>query len=198
MDKDSLNRLRSGEAQAFRELVETYRDKVISTCFRFLGNREDAEETALDVFMEVHRSLSSFREEAELSTWIFRIAVTKSLDLLRKKKRKKRFDALRGARAPAVEMEGLPAPEGADPERALEIEARSRILQEAIDGLHENQKVAITLSRIEGLESKKITEILGTTTPAVDALIHRAKKNLRKKLAEHYIKASKREPKNEP
>jgi len=198
MDKDTLDRLRAGESGAFRDLLAAYRDKVVSTCFRFLRNREDAEEAALDVFMEVHRSLSSFREEAELSTWIFRIAVTKSLDLLRRKKRKKRFDALLGVRTAAVEMESLPAAEEAGPEQALEARERSRILQDSIDGLVENQRIAITLSRIEGLDARKIAEVLGTTAPAVDALLHRAKENLKKKLSRYYARTAPKEPNDGP
>jgi RNA polymerase sigma-70 factor, ECF subfamily len=192
VDKDFLGRLKAGDEAAFRRLVESYQDKVIGTCFRFLHNREDAEDAAQDVFVEVHQSLSAFREEAELSTWIYRIAVTKSLDILRKRKRKKRFDAVRQTLGLAVEPEEIPAPADNEPARALEIRERSRILREAIEALAENQKAAITLSRYEGLDNKSIAGILGTSVPAVDSLIHRAHLNLKKKLARHYAKALKR------
>jgi RNA polymerase sigma-70 factor (ECF subfamily) len=186
MEKDGLSKLREGDAEAFRELVDAYRDKVCGTCFRFLRNREDAEETALDVFLEIHRSLPSFREEAELSTWMFRIAVTKSLDRLRKRKRLKRFDGLLGRRTSSADWETMAAPADSGPEQSLEIAERSRILREAINRLPENQKAAITLSRYEGLENEKIAEILGSTASAIEALLHRAKRNLKKKLWRYY------------
>jgi RNA polymerase sigma-70 factor (ECF subfamily) len=198
LDKDFLGRLRSGEEAAFRELVESYQEKILGTCFRFLHNREDAEDTAQDVFVEVHRNLSAFREEVGLATWIYRIAVTRSLDVIRKKKRKKRFDAVRRSLGLAVGAESVPAPEDDEPAQALEIRERSRILSEAVAALPENQRVAITLSRYEGLGNKAIAGILDTTVPAVDALIHRAHKNLKKKLTRYYGKAFANEDQNEP
>ena len=81
--------------ELFRALVTEHQEMVINTCYRFVLNREDAEDLAQDVFVEVHRSLDQFREESKLSTWIYRIAVTKSLDHLRRMKRKKRFSSLK-------------------------------------------------------------------------------------------------------
>lgn len=186
MDKESLDRLRAGDADAFRELVDAYRDKVGGTCFRFLRSREDAEETAMDVFWEVHRSLPAFREEAELSTWIFRIAVTKSLDRLRKSKRRKRSPGADGTGGRPVPWETVPDPSESGPGEILERAERARILQDAIDRLPDGQKAAFTLSKIEGLDNARIAAILETTVPAVDALLHRAKKSLRKILSEYY------------
>ncbi len=79
----------ASKEESFRSLVAEHQEMVINTCYRFVFNREDAEDLAQDVFIEVYRSLEQFREEARLSTWIYRIAVTKSLDHLRRLKRKK-------------------------------------------------------------------------------------------------------------
>ena len=91
----------------FRSLVAEHQEMVINTCYRFVFNREDAEDIAQDVFIEVFRSLEQFREESKLSTWIYRIAVTKSLDHLRHLKRKKRFSSLKrivGFEDPSAEI----------------------------------------------------------------------------------------------
>jgi RNA polymerase sigma-70 factor (ECF subfamily) len=188
VDKEFLDKLRSGDEAAFRAMVGDFRDRVLNTCFRFLPNRQDAEDAAQDVFVEIYRSLPAFREEAELSTWVYRVAVTKSLGVLRKMKRKKRFDAVRKALKVGSGIESLPSPADSGPERTLEIRERSRILREAIEKLPENQEAAITLSQYEGLDNKAIAGILGTTVPAVDSLIHRAKKNLKRMLWRHYAK----------
>jgi RNA polymerase sigma-70 factor, ECF subfamily len=193
-----LDGLKAGDPDAFRAVVEAYQAKVLSTCFRFLHNREDAEDAAQDVFVEVHRSRSAFREEAELSTWIYRIAVTKSLDVLRRAKRKKRFDAVRGALGLAVEVNDVAAPRDQGPDRALELEERSRLLREAVAALPENQRVAVTLARYEGLTNKDIAGVLETSIPAVDSLIHRAHKNLRKSLSRYYASAIDKEDSHEP
>jgi len=185
-DRDLLASLKAGDEDAFRALVAAYQAKVLSTCFRFLRNREDAEDAAQDVFVEIHRSLPAFREEAELSTWIFRVAVTKSLDALRRAKRKKRVDAVRARIGLSVEAHEAPAPPRDRPDRILELEERGRVLHEAIESLAESQRVAVTLARYEGLTNREIAAVLGTNIPAVDALLHRAHGNLRKKLANYY------------
>jgi RNA polymerase sigma-70 factor (ECF subfamily) len=93
-DSDFLHKLRSGDKAAFSELVEIYSSRVINTCYRFLPDRMDAEDISQEVFIEVYQSISSFRENSARSTWIYRIAVTKSLDEIRKRKREKRIMAV--------------------------------------------------------------------------------------------------------
>ena len=88
-DKNLLENLRNGDASAFRNLVDEFREKVRNTCYRFVKNADDADDIAQDVFIQVFESLDNFRAEAELSTWIYRIAVNKSLDFIRAKQKKK-------------------------------------------------------------------------------------------------------------
>ena len=67
MNKELLNRLKSGDEIAFRECVESHKDKVLNSCYRFVQNQNDAEDLAQEVFIEVHRSIGHFREDAQLS-----------------------------------------------------------------------------------------------------------------------------------
>ena len=83
-----IKEIQAGNKAAFSELVSAYRNKVLNTCNRFLIDKQDAEDASQEVFIEVFRSIHSFRSESKLSTWIYRIAVTKSLDALKKRKRK--------------------------------------------------------------------------------------------------------------
>ena len=86
-----ISSIKQKDPDSFKELVETFKDNVYNTCFGFLRNAEDAQDVAQEVFIEVFESIDGFREDAKLSTWIYRIAVTKSLEYLRWKKRKKRW-----------------------------------------------------------------------------------------------------------
>ncbi len=172
----------------FKSLVENHQEKVRNTCFRFVNNREDADEVAQDVFIQVYESLSHFREESELSTWIYRIAVNKSLDFIRKKKRKKRFAQLTSLFGFSEEKEEIVLPVGSNPQQEMEEKERKQILDSAIDKLPESQKTAITLSKYEGFSNKEITSIMELSLSAVEALIHRAKKNLHKQLYHYYEK----------
>ena len=92
MDEQFLiEKLRQGDEAAFREIVETWKNLVYNTALGILQNAEDAEDVTQEVFVQVFESIKTFKAESKLSTWLYRITVSKALDHLRRKKRKKRF-----------------------------------------------------------------------------------------------------------
>ncbi|MBM3420268.1 MAG: sigma-70 family RNA polymerase sigma factor, partial [Bacteroidetes bacterium] len=95
-DKELVRGLQEGESQAFRVLVEKYHVKVIRTCIGFVHSAADAEDIAQDVFIEIFRSVKNFRGDSELSTWLYRISVNKSLNFLRSASRRRIFTLLTG------------------------------------------------------------------------------------------------------
>ena len=90
-ERELIALLKKKDREAFKIIVETWQDMVYNTALGLLQNAEDAEDTAQEVFMQVYDSIATFKEESKFSTWLYRITVSKSLDLIRKKKRKKRF-----------------------------------------------------------------------------------------------------------
>ncbi len=169
--------LQSGNEYYFSRLVSEYRKYVLNICYKFLFNREDAEDTAQEVFTEIYLSVGSFRKEASLATWIYRIAVRKSLDLIRKKKRKKRIDSLKSL----VNLADVP--DIADinsrlPDEELNNRQTLELLQKSIDSLPETQRTAFVLSKMEDMSVREIAQVMKTTESSVIALIHRAKKRL--------------------
>jgi RNA polymerase sigma-70 factor (ECF subfamily) len=188
IETELLESLRSGKAGAFEELVLQYQDKVIDTCYRFVHNQQDAEDVAQDVFIEIYQSIGDFHGQSSLSTWVYRIAVTKSLDFVRRKNRKKRLGHLQrffGFKDKEA-CQTLELKDSADPHKDLEQKERAAALCDAVASLPQNQRVAITLNKYEGFSSGEIADIMGTTVASVESLIHRAKKNLRKKLYRYY------------
>ncbi|HTO92759.1 MAG TPA: sigma-70 family RNA polymerase sigma factor [Bacteroidota bacterium] len=182
-----IQQVLEGDQSAFRAIVERYQDRVYGTCLNMLQDREDAEDIAQEVFLEVYNSLRSFRREAKLSTWIYRIAVTKSLDLIRRRKRKKRFAHVQSLFAPHAEEPAGEAQE-AHPDVRLEEEERGRILMRHIDRLPESQRAALLMFTSDGLSYQEISDVLRTTVPAVESLIFRARRTLRKRLYDFYRK----------
>ena len=173
----------------FKEIVESFQVKVRNTCFRYVNNVEDADDIAQEVFVQIYESMSSFREESQISTWIYRIAVNKSLDFLRSKKRKKRFAILTSIfKSVNDEEEIIEIPVFGSPDKELEDNERKEILYWAISELPENQKTAIILGKLEGFSNKEITDIMDISLSAVEALLHRAKKNLQNLLSEYFEK----------
>ena len=180
-----LNDLKTGSEEAFKKLMDLHQDRVINICFRFLNNRADAEDTAQDVFVEVYQSICRFRGDAKLSTWIYRIAVSKSLDTIRKTKRKKRMVQLKSLFGLEAHEEPAALSE-TNPDATLEQKERVAILNRCVGELAENQEIAITLNKYEGFSYKEIAEIMGTSLSAVESLIHRGMKNLKEKLYQYY------------
>ena len=173
----------------FRKLVESLQEKVRNTCFRYVNNEDDADDIAQEVFVQVYESMKNFREESQISTWVYRIAVNKSLDFLRSKKRKKRFAQLTSLFRSTEEGEDvIEIPSFRNPEHELEDKERKEILDWAISKLPDNQKSAIILSKYEGFSNKEIKEILNLSLSAVESLLHRAKKNLQIHLNDYFEK----------
>ncbi len=170
----------------FRSLVAEHQEMVLNTCYRFVFNRQDAEDLAQEVFVEVFRSLEQFREESKLSTWIYRIAVTKSLDHLRRLNRKKRFSSLKRVIGLADAADDIAAPSKNNPAEEFASNERLNVLQDALDTLPESQKIAFLLSKQDGYSNQEIADILETSVSAVESLVHRAKKNLHNKLYAYY------------
>ncbi|MGD9994576.1 MAG: RNA polymerase sigma factor [Salinivirgaceae bacterium] len=186
MDSEFIQKLKNGDEPAFRTLVEKHKDNVVNTCFGFVNNYHDADDLAQDVFVEVFRSIDSFKEDSKLSTWIYRIAVNKSLDFIRKTKRKKRWSELFRFDTGNDESIDNWVPHNQTPDIELEQKERIEILKLAIDNLPPNQKAAFTLQKYEDLSYQEIAEVLNTSLSSVESLMHRAKQNLKKSLKSYY------------
>jgi RNA polymerase sigma-70 factor (ECF subfamily) len=178
--------LKKKDRDAFRIIVETWQTMVYNTAMGLLQNAEDAEDAAQEVFIQVFESVSSFKEESKFSTWIYRITVSKCLDHLRKKKRKKRF-------AFVLSLYGkdnglmIDPPDFFHPGIKAENKENATVLFKAIDQLPTNQKIAFVLSKIENLSYREIGDVMKSSESSVDALLQRAKKNLQKSLKEYFL-----------
>jgi RNA polymerase sigma-70 factor (ECF subfamily) len=182
-EQELIYGLRNGEEPAFKELVQQYQDRVFNTSLGLLQQHADAEDIAQEVFIQVYRSIANFKAESKLSTWIYRITVTKCLDLQRSKKRKKRFGFITNlfgaGNTPLYEPENFDHP-GVQLDRKEE----AGILFKLVNQLPENQCTAFILNKVEELSYREIAAIMKVTEPAVDALLQRAKQNLRKKISQ--------------
>jgi len=175
--------LRQGAESAFKELVTRFQDKVFNTALGLIQHHTEAEDIAQEVFIQVFRSVKDFKGDSLLYTWIYRITVTKSLDHLRSKKRKKRFGFL----ADLFGDHNMPLYEPEDfnhPGILYENKEAAAILFKMTGQLPENQRIAFVLNKVEELSYREIAEILKLSESAVDSLLQRAKQNLRKKLNE--------------
>jgi len=188
-DQQIIQGIQRGEEAAFRELVENYQEMVINVCNSFLHNRDDALDVSQDVFIKAYHSISSFRGQSRLSTWLYRIAVNMSLNFIRDKKRKNIFSSLdvlfhnTGSDA----SESIEDSSDSAPQR-MEREEQKNILYRSLENLPKKQKVALTLNKLEELPYKQVAEIMGISISETGVLINRAKKSLQKKMAAEFKK----------
>jgi len=170
-DKELLEKLRSGNAAAFADLVECHKDLVFTLALRMLGNREDAEEVAQDVFLKVHASLGRFKGDSKLSTWIYRIAYNATLDRTRKNDRQGRHLDLGEHRG--KELWVL--------DHALERmarEERSALIQACLAKLPVDDASILTLFYYEEMNLLELEKVMGLPPATLKVRLFRARKRL--------------------
>lgn len=179
-DRELIQGLRDRDETAFKWLVEAYRNKVFNTVLNILQDTVEAEDSAQEVFIRVYESISSFKQQSSLSTWIYAIAVRKAIDKLRKRKRRENIGRIIPWWMPNDSKGGKE--DFYHPGVALEHKQKSALLFRAIAELPGNQKVAFTLIKVQGMSYEEACGIMGQSVKAIESLISRAKQNLQKKL----------------
>lgn len=180
-----IAQLKQGSEAAFRELVATWQGMVYNTALGILQHAADAEDVSQEVFIQVYESIGAFKGESQLSTWLYRITVTKCLDHLRKKTRKKRWGKVYSLFGMGQELVVDP-PDFHHPGVALANKERAALLFKAVSQLPETQKAAFVLHKLEGLSGREISEVLEISISAVEGLLHRARQHLKEELEDYY------------
>jgi RNA polymerase sigma factor (sigma-70 family) len=182
-----IEELKAGKQAAYSQLLDDYQQKVFGTCISFVPNREDAEDIAQEVFLEVFKSISNFKGDSKLSTWIYRIATNKSLEFIRKKNTKKRFAFMQSIMGNEIPLDKTSYfTEFDHPGILLENKEKSATIFKAIHTLPESQRVIFTLAKIDGKSYQEIVEITGKSLSSVESILFRAKKGLQGKLENFY------------
>ncbi|MCA1756227.1 MAG: sigma-70 family RNA polymerase sigma factor [Bacteroidales bacterium] len=184
-DRLLVDAVKSGNKDSFALLVAKYRESVIRICRGYVGSYEDAEDLAQEVFVELFRSISKFRGDSRFSTWLYRLAVNKSLNYLRY--HKKRFRVYRSSES-AGEESLINSPGEAESDAPVVESDHRRALREALDKLPENQRTAFILNKYEELPYNDVAAVMATTLSTVESLIFRARQNLQKYLSDYYEK----------
>lgn len=181
-----------GDRNAVGMLVREYQNKVIKTAYYFTNNMEDAEDLSQEIFLEIIHSLPAFKGLSSLSTWIYRITVNRSLNQLKRNKRKHIFVNIshyfRITRANRKETGIEPFSVMND----LEVRENKALLHSALHKLPERQRTAFVLHKFEDLPYQQIAEVMSVSVSSVESLIHRAKINLQKMLVHHFSNQAKK------
>ena len=176
-ESEILRAVAEGDEQAIRILYNLYSERIYNTALSYAKNIEDAEEITQDVFVKIYKNATSFKGEAALSTWVYRIAVNTSLNYLKKKNRFKVFKTT---------ITSSQFVDFAHPGAILENKEKVVALYKTMDCLSNNQKTAFILSFIEELPRQEVGDIMELSLKAVESLLQRAKKNMRLELEKDY------------
>jgi RNA polymerase sigma-70 factor (ECF subfamily) len=183
-DAALMLRVKQGDAAAFEELVEKYKQPLVNVLYRTLRDATEAEDLAQNVFVQVYKFADRYRVEAKFSTWLFTIARNLGLNEIRRRSRHP-AESLDAVTDPAEES-SMPRQfedrrNVSAPDRLMNDELASKV-EEALAALPENQRTAILLFKEKDMSYEEISEILGCSLSATKSLIHRGRETLKDKL----------------
>lgn len=188
-DVQRMLQVRAGNAAAFEELVAAYQARLLNVLEHLVGRRDLAEDLAQDVFLRVFRARHDYQPEAKFCTWLFTIANNVASNALRSRSRRREVSQpLRPPdRSDVLAIENLAVAGSAQmPARQLDRAERADMVRQAIAALDEPERMALVLSRFEGLSHAEIGQALGRSEKAVKSLLSRTRCKL-KTLLEPYM-----------
>jgi RNA polymerase sigma factor (sigma-70 family) len=175
MNEDELiNQLKQGNELAFKQLVDTYKNRIYSSAFNILQNQAEAEDATQETFIKVYQSIHNFKQASSLNTWVYTIAIRNAIEKLRKKKVINKWKNIFWINNVANNT----ATTFHHPGVALEDKENAAILFKAIANLPTRQHIAFTLIKIEGRPYAEVCEMMQLSVKALESLISRAKMNL--------------------
>ena len=177
------------DSAAFETLLNRYQGSIIRLMLGWIANQQVAEDLAQDVFLRVYRARESYEPTAKFTTWLFRIANNVASNALRSQKRRKEINlkAASPGQSTALGLDQMVfAASEAMPARSLDKAERAAMVQQAVMALGERQRIALLLSRFEGMSYQEIADSMELSVKAVKSLLSRARENL-KVLLEPYL-----------
>ncbi|MBI5250666.1 MAG: sigma-70 family RNA polymerase sigma factor [Desulfomonile tiedjei] len=183
-DREVVRQAVKGSREAFDILVEKYYKKIYNLAYRFVGDAEEANDLAQEIFTAAYQNLKKFRGDAKFSTWLFQIATNRGKNRFKYLKRRGYF-AGRGQQDPDDDRESSQKaiPDySTNPETLLASKQIQKIVQDAIDDLDPDHKEIVVLRDIEGFSYDEIAQMLNLPEGTTKSRLHRARMVVKEKL----------------
>jgi RNA polymerase sigma-70 factor (ECF subfamily) len=177
-DLDAVSRAKNGDPDSFRLLVERHSRAIFRVAYRMTGNEHDADDVVQEAFLRAYRQIERFEERANFSTWLHRIAINCSLDLLRARGRHDKHQINAGE----DDMSGTIESTDPQPDRLLLSTELQQAVSAALERLSGNERTAFVLRHFEGMPVEEIGKTLGIQAGAAKHTIFRAVRKLREAL----------------
>ena len=188
-ERKLVRKLKARLPGAFETLIARYQTSVFNLVYRMLGNREEAEDLAQEVFITVFKQIDRFRGEASLATWIYRIASNHCINRRKYLARRKHYDKKSlsdyGDREPLGDGRPGVAGDMPRPDEMAEGLEMERLIQQAISALDEDHRLILVLRDVQNLSYEEIGTITGLAAGTVKSRLHRARMSLKERLAQY-------------
>lgn len=184
-DRKLVRRAQDGDLNAYDELVRRYQERIYATIYHMTANHDDANDLAQDSFIKAYRALKSFKGDSSFFTWLYRIAVNKTINFL--KQRKKRIQmSLNDLDFNAEHDPDLVALiSDKNPRRDLNLVELQEKLNEAMLKLSHVHRLVVTLHDIQGLSHEEISKIMDCNTGTVRSRLFYARQQLQAYLSDY-------------
>jgi len=170
VEEKLIDRIKTGDEDAFQDLVSRYKKKAFGLCYSIVGNVEDAKDILQIAFIKAYKGINKFGKRSSFYTWFYRILVNTAQDFLRKKAKEK------------TEPFEFAADFTMNPERRVMDQELKRLLDEAVSQLSENQRISFVMKHSSGMKIDEIARILNCRPATVKIHLFRAVKNIKNKL----------------
>jgi len=187
-DREWVRRVQAGDTDAFEFLVRRHEKSIFNLLYRWLGDYDEASETAQEVFLSAYRSLRKFRGDSRFSTWLYRIAVNQAKNRQRGMAAARRRAAPVGTSDPDGDggpLDRIPHP-GPDPGREAEQKELHDRVQHGLDTLRSEDALVILLHDLQDVSYEELVRILDIPIGTVKSRLHRARLALKGKLAPYF------------
>ncbi|SDU02031.1 RNA polymerase sigma-70 factor, ECF subfamily [Verrucomicrobium sp. GAS474] len=185
-DRDLVSRAQEGDLAAFDELVLRYEKPIRVTLYNILLHHEDTNDALIETFTKAYQNLASFREEAQFSTWLYRIAKNTALNQIRKRKRRPFFSPSQEEEEEFYEGNNfIDNNISADVTRQIENQELQNKLNESLSRLSEEHRMVVSLFDVQGMSHAEIAAIMKCTEGTVRSRLFYAHKQLQKFLKDY-------------
>ncbi|MDH5662317.1 MAG: sigma-70 family RNA polymerase sigma factor [Elusimicrobiota bacterium] len=182
-DFELLAKFRKGDQHAFELLVRKYKMTVFNTIYSIIGNAQEADDIAQEVFLRVYTKAGSFKGKSSFSTWLYRITVNKCLDELKKRNNRIISYETEFNEEEKLKLKDVLASREKDSTQELIRKELQDIIQKAMNSLPEKYRIILTLKEIEGLSYNEISQVMKISVGKVKIWLFRARQKLKEKLA---------------
>lgn len=183
-DKELVEKAQRGDVHAFEELVQRYHGKIYGLTYNMTSNREDAEDLTQEVFVKAHEAIARFKGNSSFYTWIYRIAVNKTINYRKKRNRKRAMSLDQFDQEIKQDEDYHALTSKGSPLRNINLSELQKRLNEALQNLSEKHRTVVVLHDVQGIPHEEIAKMVGASVGTIRSRLFYARRQMQGELTE--------------